>query len=152
MDKIVDKRNASEPGEYGIAFVERDAQGAYDHAFVVWFYSDPVGQRTMRRGAGFYPVGGDFYDLLIGGTQGQVFDDSREKIAKQLIVLVTSDVFAEALEVEKQYANSTYRLGTNDCVSFVSAVAQTVPGLNVPDRITNMYPSMFIGALYDSNS
>jgi hypothetical protein len=151
MQKIVDKRNQSEDGEYGISFAARDSLGSYDHAFVVWYYSDPAAQRTNRRGAGFYPTGGDYYDLLIGGAPGKVLDDSREDIAKQVIVLINSDLFQTALAVESQYANATYRLGTSDCVSFVGEVADKIPGLVVPSRLMNIYPSSFISDLYDSN-
>ena len=152
MTKIVDKRVRSEPGEYGIAFAARDEQGSYEHAFVVWYYSDPIGKRTNRRGAGFYPTGDpDAYDLLVGGTEGKVFDDSKQKIAKQIIVLVNSDVFEAALKVESEYSNGTYRLLTNDCASFVATVAETVPGLNVPSRVMNPFPSTFVAALHDAN-
>lgn len=152
MVKIVDKRVRSEPGEYGISFAARDEQGSYEHAFVIWYYSDPAGNRTNRRGAGFYPTGDpSVYDLLVGGTVGKVFDDSEEKIGKQVIVLVNSDIFKAALKVESKYSNDTYRLLTNDCVSFVATVAETVPGLKVPSRVTNLSPSTFVAALHDAN-
>ncbi|MER9565788.1 hypothetical protein [Mesorhizobium sp. M0571] len=151
--KIVDKRNSSEVGEYAISFAARDSSGNdYDHAFIVWYYSDPQHLRTNRKGAGFYPVGGDAYDLTIGGTTGKVFDDSRERIAKEIIVLVNSDIFAAAQAVQSQYeTGQTYRLLVNDCVSFVAAVANTIPSLFVPDRITNITPSTFISSMFDGN-
>ena len=151
-NKIVDLRNQSEVGEYGVAFAARDAQGSYEHAFVVWYYSDPKGKRTNRRAAGFYPTGdGKFYDLVIGGVPGQVEDDSQQKISQQLIVLVNKSVFDVCVKAESKYKDATYRLMTNDCVSFVEAVGATIPGLKLPSRVTNIFPSSYIGSLYDMN-
>ena len=95
LSKTIDLRNYSEAGEYGVGLASRDEQGDYDHAFIVWYYSDPLGLRSTRRAAGFYPAGGDLYDLIIGGAPGTVMNDSKEHIAKQLVVLafVCNDLF-----------------------------------------------------------
>lgn len=154
QSKVVDKRNASEAGEYGISFASRDASANdYEHAFIVWYYSDDAHNRTNRKGAGFYPVGGDKYDLTIGGTEGKVFDDSKQKIAKELVVLVNSDIFAAAQGIQSQYSTGqTYRLIINDCVSFIEAVAGTIPGLSVPSRALNPTPPLYVSALFDGNN
>ena len=152
MKKIVDKRNLSESGEYAISFSSREKGELYDHAFIVWYYSNAEGKRTDMRAAGFYAVGADsMYDLIIGGVPGKVLDDSNEKINKQIIVLINKSIFETALQVEKKYQDSTYRLGTNDCVTFVSKVAEVIPGLEIPSRVLNIYPSSFIAALYNDN-
>lgn len=151
MVKIVDKRVRSEEGEYGISFASRNTNVANPHAFVIWYYSDPQGRRTVRRGAGFYPTAdASMYELVIGAN-GRVVDDSRQQIAKEIVVLVNRDVFDRAVNVESQYRNETYRLGRNDCVTFVSKVAVAVPGLKVPDRLPNLMPATFIGSLHDEN-
>ncbi|MCG2641431.1 MULTISPECIES: hypothetical protein [Bradyrhizobium] len=154
QSKVVDKRNASEVGEYGISFASRDTSANdYEHAFIVWYYSDDAHHRTNRKGAGFYPAGGDKYDLTIGGTDGVVFDDSKEKIAKEIVVLVNKDIFAAAQAIQTQYQKGeTYRLIVNDCVSFIEAVAGTIPGLSVPSRTLNPTPPLFVSALFNGNN
>lgn len=107
--------------------------------------------RTTRRAAGFYPVGGDKYDLLIGGAPGKVLDDSKEGIGRAITVLVNIDAFNKALQVEYKYSNGTYRLLMHDCTTFVEEVCETVPGLVVPNRVVNVFPSSFIDALYMAN-
>lgn len=154
QSKVVDKRNASEVGEFGISFASRaTSANDYEHAFIVWYYSDDVHHRTNRKGAGFYPAGGDKYDLTIGGTSGTVFDDSKEKIAKEIVVLVNSDIFAAAQAVQSQYQQGqTYRLVVNDCVTFIEAVAGTIPNLVVPSRALYPTPPLYVSALFDGNS
>src|SRR5262249_47070473 len=78
QSKIIDRRKAHKPGEYGIGFASRAVKNDYEHAFVIWFYSDPKGKRTVRRGAGFYPAGtkDKAYDLVMG-ISGTVDDDSK---------------------------------------------------------------------------
>lgn len=154
QSKVVDKRNATEVGEYGISFASRDTSANdYEHAFIIWYYSDDVHHRTNRKGAGFYPAGGDKYDLTIGGTDGIVFDDSKVRIAKEIVVLVNSDIFAAAQAVQTQYQNGqTYRLLVNDCVSFIEAVGGTIPGLSVPSRVLKPTPALYVSALFDGNN
>jgi hypothetical protein len=124
----------------------------YEHAFVVWYYSDEAHHRTTRKGAGFYPAGGDLYDLTIGGADGKVFDDSKEKIAKEIVVIVNRNVFAAARAIQSQYqTGQTYRLIFNDCVSFVESVAAVVPTLVMPSRILYPTPSRYVSALFDCN-
>lgn len=150
--KVVDKRNRSEPGEYGIGFASRSTvSDDYEHAFVVWFYSDNAAQRSNRKAAGFYPLGGDLYDLVIAGTSGAVFDDSKQNIEKELVVIVNSDVFEAARSVEKHYSDGTYRLGFNDCVTYVLHISETIPHLLIPSRLTNLTPSRFISSLFAQN-
>lgn len=150
--KVVDRRNQSEQGEYGVSFASRQANGSYEHAFVVWFYSDPKGKRTNRRAAGFYPTGaGDEYDLIIGGVPGQVEDDSQQAIAQQLIVLVNKAVSDVCVQAESQYKDATYHLLANNCVSFVEAVGTAIPGLKLPNRLTHMFPSTYVSSLFGMN-
>src|SRR5260221_2765086 len=88
VQKTIDKRNASENGEYAIGFSAKAADDGYDHAFIVWYFSDPKGNRTVRRGAGFYPVSSPdtkAYDLILGIT-GKAFDDSKVKASTELTV------------------------------------------------------------------
>src|ERR1035441_6771543 len=94
MAKVIDRKKMGEPGEYGIGFASRAVKDDYEHAFVIWYYTDPKGKRTVRRGAGFYPAGtiDKAYDLILG-TSGKVYDDSKEKIKKELIVLVSRNDF-----------------------------------------------------------
>ena len=149
--KIVDKRVRSEANEYAISFAARDEKGSYEHAFVVWYFSDPLKRRTNRRAGGFYPAGGEKYKLLIGGVPGEVLDDSKEKIAKSLTILVNKEIFEQAELVEDQYNDNTYLLLANDCTTFVQKVCEVIPNLIIPNRTLNIYPSSFIGALYDKN-
>jgi len=152
--KSVDRRNASEIGEYAVGFASKASGGGYDHAFVIWYYSDSAKQSSVRRAAGFYPVANDGnkpYDLVLGLT-GKVFDDSKTKTSHELTVLVNKEIFERALVVEAQYkTNETYRLGFNDCTTFVQEVAAIIPDLQIPSRLTHVYPSDFIKALYDAN-
>jgi hypothetical protein len=152
--KTIDKRNASESGEYAIGFSAKAAADGYDHAFIVWYYSDPKGNRTVRRGAGFYPVSSTTtkaYNLIFGIT-GKIFDDSKVKADRQLTVLVNKDIFDQALAVERDYTNEhTYYLGFDDCTTFVKNVATAIPGLKIPNRATHIYPSAFITGLYEDN-
>jgi hypothetical protein len=152
--RTVDKRNATEAGEYGIGFSAKASDDGYDHAFIVWYYSDPKGMRTVRRGAGFYPVASPdtkSYDLIFGIT-GMVFDDSKVKVDRELTVLVNKDVFDRAIAVEQRYQNGhTYHLALDDCTTFVTQVASAIPGLTVPNRVTHLYPSSYISALFDAN-
>ncbi|NCB85556.1 MAG: hypothetical protein EOM44_13865 [Bacteroidia bacterium] len=152
INKIIDKRMFSEMGEYGISFASRNSGGNdYEHAFIVWYYTDKKHLSTVRRAVGFYPSVGDFYELLVEGVPGKVIDDSKEEIDKQLIVLVNKNIFDSALMVEASYSDGTYRLLSNDCVSFVRKVALAINRITVPNRITNIYPSSFISELFDSN-
>jgi hypothetical protein len=151
--KIVDKRNQSEQGEYAIGFASRKTAGSsdFEHAFVIFYYSDPQGMRTVRRGLGFYPTTSSVYDLLVGEV-GAIIDDSKEQIDKELIVLVNSGVFNAAKAVRSNYESGrTYSLFANNCVTFVSEIASVVPALVVPNQWLNPYPSNFVAALYDSN-
>lgn len=151
--KVVDKRNQSEVGEYGIGFANRATAGSsdYEHAFVVWYYSDPQGMRTVFRAAGFYPTSGDAYDLVFG-EDGQIVDDSRQNIDREAVVLVNHDVFEAARAVQSQYQSGhTYNLLSSNCVGFVSAVAAAVPGLEVPSQALYVFPSTFIARLFDIN-
>jgi len=150
--KIVDKRNQSKVGEYGVSFATRKLSGALDlgHAFIIWYYSDPGGNRTTKRASGFYPVDAD-YRLVAGVAPGDVLDDSETDIAKQLVVLVSKPAFESAVEVESEYSNGTWSLGFNDCVTFVENVARKLPGLQLPSRVVNIYPSSYIAALWDEN-
>lgn len=154
QSKVVDRRAASEVGEYGISFASRDMSTLqYEHAFIVWYYSDAAHHRTNRKGAGFYPVDGNKYDLTIGGTDGIVFDDSKEKIAKQIVVLINKNIFDAAQAIQAQYQKGlTYRLIVNDCVSFIEAVAGTIPGLNLPSRALNPTPPRYVSALFSGNN
>jgi hypothetical protein len=153
--KTVDKKNASEIGEYAIGFASKVSDGGYDHAFVVWYYSDPKGNQTVRRGAGFYPVANDntkSYDMILGVT-GKVLNDSKANVSRELTVLINKDVFDKAIAVEDKYKNGqTYHLGFKDCTTFVAEVAGSVPGLKLPSRVTHIYPSSFVTALYDANN
>jgi hypothetical protein len=155
LQKTIDKRNSSEQGEYAIGFAAKASDGGFDHAFVVWYYSDPKGVRTVRRCAGFYPVADDdtkSYDMILG-VSGRVFDDSKTKVSQELTVLVNADVFGEAIKVEDRYQNDhTYRLAFDDCTTFVIKVAASIPGLTIPSRLTDIYPSSFITGLYDANT
>jgi hypothetical protein len=154
VQKTIDKRNASENGEYAIGFASKASDGGFDHAFVVWYYSDPQGNRTVRRCAGFYPVSADktkSYDMILG-LSGKVFDDSKVKISQELTVLVNKDVFDLAIAIEEKYQNGhTYHLGFDDCTTFVMKVAASIPGLAIPDRLSHIYPSAFITSLYERN-
>lgn len=135
-----------------VAFASRARDGDdYQHAFVVWFYDDEAARRSNRKAAGFHPVGADKYDLLLVGTSGIVFDDSKEGIEKELVVLVNSDVFEAARSVEGHYAEGTYRLGFNDCVTYVQHVAERIASLSVPPRFANLTPSRFVGSLFAQN-
>lgn len=80
-----------------------------------------------------------------------MLDDSETGIAKQLIVLVSKPAFESASAVESEYSNGTWSLGFNDCVTFVENVAQKIPGLQLPSRVMNIYPSSYIAALWDQN-
>jgi hypothetical protein len=153
--KTINKRKASEIGEYAIGFASKGSDDGFDHAFVVWYYSDPEGNRTVRRCAGFYPVSDEntkAYDMILGIT-GRVLDDSKTKISRELTVLINKDVFDNAIAVENDYKNGqTYHLAFNDCTTFVRKVAASIPGLNLPNRVTHIYPSAFLAALYDDNN
>ena len=82
-----------------------------------------------------------------------MFDDSKQRIAKQIVVLVNSDIFTAAQAVETQYrAGQTYRLLVNDCVSFIDAVGRTIPGLSLPSRALNPTPPRYVSALFDGNN
>ena len=152
VSKIVDLRNQSEAGEYGVAFASRQTTGDYDHAFMIWYYSDPSNHRTVRRGAGFYGVAAENAFDLVLGTSGGLLDDSRERIDHQLIVLVSKPTFDASIAVEIRYGNGeTYRLGFNDCTTFVESVAKAVAGLTVPSRLANLFPNRFIRAMFDAN-
>jgi hypothetical protein len=152
--KTIDKKTASEVGEYGIGFASKASDGGFDHAFLVWYYSDPNGSQTVRRGAGFYPVANDntkSYDMILGVT-GKVIDDSKTKISQELTILVNKDIFDAAIAVEDKYKNDkTYRLGFDDCTTFVSEVASQIPNLSLPNRALNIYPSSYIQALFNKN-
>jgi hypothetical protein len=152
--KTVDKRTASEAGEYAIGFASKASNGGFDHAFVVWYYSDPSGNQTVRRCAGFYPAADDntkSYDMILGVT-GKVFDDSKVKISQELTVLVNKDTFDAAIVVEDKYKNNqTYRLAFDDCTTFVSKVATKIPTLKLPNRLVNVFPSSYIEALFKGN-
>lgn len=152
--KTVDKRNSSEIGEYAVGFASKASDGGFDHAFIVWYYSDPNGQRTVRRCAGFYPVSDSStksYDMILG-VSGKVFDDSKVKISQEITVLVNKEAFDRAIAIENQYKNGqTYHLGFGDCTTFVQNVAASIPGLNIPSRVEHIYPSDFVSALYDAN-
>ena len=105
--KTVDKRNSSEIGEYAVGFALKASDGGFDHAFIVWYYSDPNGQRTVRRCAGFYPVSDSStksYDMILG-VSGKVFDDSKVKISQEITVLVNKEAFDRAIAIENQYKN-----------------------------------------------
>ena len=151
--KAIDKRNTSEPGEYAISFASRMVADDYEHAFIVWFESNPQGFLTTRKAVGFYPTSANkAYDLLLAAGDGKIYDDSMEKIEWQLAVQVNRNVFEKARQVEGKYKDGQkYQLAFNDCVTFVEQVANTVPGLVVPSRITNIFPSSFIKAMYESN-
>jgi len=152
--KTIDMRRASEVGEYAIGFSSEDSSDGLGHAFVVWYYSDPEGQRTVRRAAGFYPVANDHtkaYDMILG-INGEVVDDSKQKSSRELTVRLNKDVFDHAMSIEDQYKNGkTYHLGFNDCTTFVAAVASQVRGLSIPSRALHLYPADFIKALFNAN-
>jgi len=127
--KTIDRRNASEVGEYAIGFASKIVKGDdYEHAFVVWYYSDAAGMRTVRRAAGFYPAGDvEWYNLMLG-AEGSIADDARTKINEELTVLVNGDIFNQAMSVEGRYKSGhTYRLGVDDCTTFVAEVASCIP-------------------------
>jgi hypothetical protein len=80
--KTLDKRVASEVGEYAIGFSSEKSTRELGHAFVVWYYSNPKGLKTVRRGGGFYPVSDNTtkeYDMILG-VSGSIDDDSKKKL------------------------------------------------------------------------
>lgn len=89
---------------------------------------------------------------MILGVTGKVLDDSKVKISQELTILVNRDVFDSAISVEAKYKDKgKYHLGFDDCTTFVMKVAGSIPDLKLPSRLTHIYPSSYIQALYESN-
>jgi len=158
-NKVLDKRVRSESGEYGITFAARKkgTPNDFDHAFVIFYFSDPNGHRTVRKAVGFYPAGDvskvdKFEYKAIFGGEGVIVNDSSESIATEITVIVNKDVFEKATSVKTDFeSGKSYWLGWRDCVSFVGSVAEKVPDLNIPNRILNITPAAYIIEMSASN-
>jgi len=111
------------------------------HAYVEFFRQ--VGNTSESVVKGMHP--GEGWNL---GLLGELHDDKKLISLAQmtLAVQVDEDVYQKAIDISKL----GYFPFMNDCISYAREVADIVK-LNVPFRITGMFPMDFLDSLQNNN-
>lgn len=146
--KEIDRRNASERNAYYVVFCARGG-GLAGHAFVTLGVDDHDAQACKSRAFGLYPKEGKG---VLGSVPGDVVEEAfKSPTTHRLVVRVNSPRFETVEEIRAKWrAQGEYRLIEKDCVTFVSAVADSL-GLKTPSRDDAVTPEAFIQAMRKLN-
>ena len=139
-----------------IAFCAKE--GIPGHAFVVFGREDSIQQMTVFDGSwGFYPKsskkGGKSF--IIGEVPGEIRDDFLTNNDVTFILVVSETEYNQALKIKEKWAkNASYSLAKNDCVTFLTEVANVVKDrITIPERagFAN-FPAKFLAQLVEENN
>lgn len=125
--------------------------GMVGHAFVAYLREDNRRQQTVVDGVwGFYPV--SRVDLakgfFVGEVPGQIRSDFLTRPDYGFTVEVNRQEYERAIQIRDRWANATYELTKQDCVSFVMEVAASLSHkLHLPERSRLDWPHDYIEAL-----
>ncbi len=130
--------------------------GKVGHAFVGYVREDNTRRQTIVDGVwGFYPA--SRVDLakgfFIGEVPGQIRDDFITQPDYGFRVEVNQQEYERALQIRNRWANATYQLTVQDCVSFVQEVAASLSHkIHLPERAKLDRPHTYIEVLRIINS
>jgi len=157
----LDKRSASEQGEYVIGFAGYSAGGDGDkksltgHAFLIIAETNDQKKASSIDAVGIYPVKGKEFESVIHRVKLEVGDDilsgAYARAEWVLKVRVDKSVVADIRKlVCDRLKDGQYQAGRHDCVEFCKQAAKTV-GLLVPGDWDSLWPSKFMMELIAEN-
>ncbi|MER2252886.1 hypothetical protein ABS772_23485 [Methylorubrum podarium] len=172
--KTIDLSNKTDPaGVFNVAFCGRpspDPSGKPGHAFVSYSHKKVDGDRdflaighTVPPGAA---IGGVVWSYFGGAVSGLLKEELYTSVKQNCLdVQVNQDDYRRAralaadplvkmgLTTTEGTVFQAYRLGSQDCMSFLIEVAQTLKsrGLKVPDRGATDVPMAYVQRLIDTN-
>lgn len=167
--KELDLRTMSDPsGDYDISLCARPSPGGNvpGHAFVVYSVKPPGKDRKVLS-LGFTTSSGPAKAVLsykgwLTAADGYLGEERYTSInEKCLVVHVDKAVFDKAWALSHPLASipaladlrltAAYTLSENDCMTFMSKVATSLKGVNVPARGATELPLAYVRRLIDSN-
>lgn len=174
LGKTIDLSNMTDPaGVFDVAFCARpspDASGKPGHAFVSYSRKLPTGGRdflaighTVSAGAG---VGGPVWSYFGSPVSGLLKEELYTSVKQNCLDVKVNQadyLKARALIVDplakmgvtpaEGTVFQAYKLGAQDCMTFLIAVAQTLKplGLKVPERGATELPMAYVKRLSDAN-
>lgn len=167
--KVMDLRTmADAAGEFSVSLCTRpsptgDIPG---HAFVVYAHKPPTGNRkvlaigfTTTSGAAKAALSYNGWLTVADGHLGEErFTHMKENC---LVTLVDKKVFDKAWSIAHPFASvpgletlvwtSDYRLAENDCMTFMTDVAKSLPSVKVPARGAAELPRPYLRRLIEAN-
>ena len=157
----LDKRSASEQGEYLIGFAGYSAGGEGEkksltgHAFLIIAETNDQKKVPSIDAVGIYPVKGKEFESVVHCVKLEVGDDilsgAYARAEWVLKVRVDKSVVADIRKlIADRLKDGEYQAGRHDCVEFCKQAAKAV-GLNVPKDWDSLWPSKFMRELIDEN-
>jgi hypothetical protein len=144
--------------KYFVTFYGSDG-GTAGHAFIAFGKEIADPGMSVDEGAwGLYPdnsiAGGA--SVILGPVPGQIKSDA-ETIASNddkygIQIEVSKEDYEKAKSIRDKWdAKGTYQLVFQDCVSFISEVAEQLDSVTVPQRINNIMPVDYILKFIEKN-
>ncbi|WP_316228260.1 hypothetical protein [Bradyrhizobium sp. SZCCHNR1039] len=172
--KEIDLSNMTDPtGVYNVAFCARpspDSSGKPGHAFVAYSHANPDGDRDLVAightvSAGVGPVSAAwsyFGDSVSGLLKEERYTSIKQNCLdvtvnkndfNQARALAEDPLFKMGLTAQPGTVFEAYKLGLDDCMTFLISVAETLKsqGLKVPTRGATELPMAYIARFIAAN-
>lgn len=167
--KVLDLRTMSEAsGEYEVSLCSRPSPSGSTpgHAYVI-YSAKLTGQSRQVLSVGFTTAAGPAKAALsylgwMPAVPGHLSEEIYTSIKERCVVtVVNKKTFEDAWAVAHPFAklpalssltfSGEYRLGVNDCMTFMVSVAKVLKGVVVPSRGVTELPQAYLRRLIDSN-